>query len=142
MEKNAVSYRLMYLKSGKMTFQTKKETFALQPGDVLFMPAGTQYSTMAFGKPVELYNILFNFTGDGQVHDNRLAVPQFTMSASNAKVTFSDVQELNACRLFKVPFIGEAAGIAAAIACESGCAFKDVDIDVLHAKLTENNALY
>ena len=38
--------------------------------------------------------------------------------------------------------IGEAAGIAAAIACESGCAFKDVDIDVLHTKLTENNALY
>ena len=107
MEKNAVSYRLMYLKSGKMTFQTKKETFALQPGDVLFMPAGTQYSTMAFGKPVELYNILFNFTGDGQVHDNRLAVPQFTVPASNAKVIFSDVQELNACRLFKVPFIGE-----------------------------------
>ena len=73
MEKNAVSYRLMYLKSGKMTFQTKKETFALQPGDVLFMPAGTQYSTMAFGKPVELYNILFNFTGDVNVYKRESA---------------------------------------------------------------------
>lgn len=107
-EKHAITYRLMYLKSGRMNFQVKKETFVLSAGDVLFMPAGTKYSTVAFGKPVELYNILFNVTGGGQGHDNQLSRPCFSALNTRERVEFSDVKELNDCRVFKIPFIGEA----------------------------------
>lgn len=105
-EKHAVTYRLMYLKNGRMNFQVGKKLFALSAGDVLFMPAGTKYSTMAFGEPVELYNILFNFTGGGLVHDNKLAIPSFKAQDIHSKVKFSDVEELNDCKVFKVPLIG------------------------------------
>ena len=38
--------------------------------------------------------------------------------------------------------IGEAAGIAAAIACETGCAVKDVPVGRLHAALDKYGGLY
>ncbi len=107
-EKHAITYRLMYLKNGRMNFQVKKENYSLSSGDVFFMPAGTKYSTRSYGKPVELYNILFNFTGGGQGHDNQLAIPSFKALNTRERVEFSDVREMNECHVFKIPFIGDA----------------------------------
>jgi hypothetical protein len=38
--------------------------------------------------------------------------------------------------------MGQAAGIAAAIAMDSGCQIRDISIETLHAKLNEQNVMF
>lgn len=102
-EKKANFYRLLYLESGVCDFFVANKKYSMKGGDLLFIPAGTKYSTDFHGKEMKMYNVLFSFLRFSKGDNYRDGLKYDIYSDLNAleRVEFCDYPEFNACHLYE-----------------------------------------
>ena len=99
--KRANFYRLLYLEKGSMNFFVDDKKYSLNPGDVFFMPAGTQYATDSLENEMVLYNVLFSVGNADDFFKDNLKYNIFSDLTERCRVEFTDFPELNDCRLYR-----------------------------------------